>query len=78
MPTNEEVQKILSACADSSRDKAMISVHAEAGTRIGELLGMKIKDFVLDNHGGIIKVDGKTGVRPIRNCKICSLSNKMA
>ena len=69
LPTDEEVQKILSACADSSRDKAMISVHAEAGTRIGELLGMKIKDFVLDNHGGIIKVDGKTGVRPIRIVK---------
>jgi len=69
LPTNEEVQKILAACADSSRDKAMISVHAEAGTRIGELLGMKIKDFSLDNNGGIIKVDGKTGVRPIRIVK---------
>ena len=69
LPTDEEVQKILSACADSSRDKAMISVHAEAGTRIGELLGMKIKDFSLDNNGGIIKVDGKTGVRPIRIVK---------
>jgi len=69
LPTNEEVQKILSACADSSRDKAMIAVHAEAGTRIGELLGMKINDFSLDNNGGIIKVDGKTGVRPIRIVK---------
>ena len=69
LPTNEEVLKILDACADSSRDKAMISVHAEAGTRIGELLGMKIKDFTIDNNGGIIKVDGKTGVRPIRIVK---------
>jgi len=69
LPTDEEVQKILSACADSSRDKAMISVHAEAGTRIGELLGMKIRDFTIDNNGGIIKVDGKTGVRPIRIVK---------
>ena len=66
LPTDDEVQKILSVCADSSRDKAMISVHAEAGTRIGELLGMKIKDFTIDNNGGMIKVDGKTGVRPIR------------
>jgi len=69
LPTNEEVQKILSVCADSSRDKAMIAVHAEAGTRIGELLGMKIKDFTIDNNGGMIKVDGKTGVRPIRIVK---------
>ena len=69
LPTDEEVRKILAVCADSSRDKAMISVHAEAGTRIGELLGMKIKDFTLDKNGGMIKVDGKTGVRPIRIVK---------
>ncbi|MDA1347237.1 MAG: tyrosine-type recombinase/integrase [Crenarchaeota archaeon] len=69
LPTDEEVQKILFTCADSSRDKAMIAVHAEAGTRIGELLNLKIKDFTLDKYGGIIKVDGKTGVRPIRIVK---------
>ncbi len=69
LPTDEEVQRILAVCADSSRDKAMFAVHAEAGTRIGELLGMKIKDFTLDKNGGIIKVDGKTGVRPIRIVK---------
>lgn len=69
LPTNAEVQKILAVCSDSSRDKAMISVHAEAGTRIGELLGMKIKDFTIDKNGGMIKVDGKTGVRPIRIVK---------
>lgn len=69
LPTDEEVQKILAVCADSSRDKAMFAVHAEAGTRIGELLGMKIKDFTLDKNGGVIKVDGKTGVRPIRIVK---------
>jgi integrase/recombinase XerD len=69
LPTDKEVQRILAVCAGSSRDKAMISVHAEAGTRIGELLAMKIKDFSLDNHGGMIKVDGKTGVRPIRIVK---------
>jgi len=69
LPTDEEVRKIIAVCADSSRDKAMISVHDEAGTRIGELLGMKIKDFTLDKYGGIIKVDGKSGVRPIRIVK---------
>jgi len=69
LPTDEEVKKILAVCADSSRYKAMISVHAEAGTRIGELLGMKIKDFTIDKNGGMIKVDGKTGVRPIRIVK---------
>lgn len=69
LPTDEELQKILSTCADSTRDKAMISVHAEAGTRVGELLGLKIKDFTIDKFGGIIKADGKTGVRSIRIVK---------
>ena len=69
LPTDEEIQKLLSVCADSTRDKAMLAVHTDAGTRIGELLNMKIKDFRLDNNGGIIKVDGKTGVRPIRIVK---------
>ena len=66
LPTDEEVKKLILACADSARDKAMLSVHAEAGTRIGELLGMSIKDVTIDKYGAIIKVDGKTGVRPIR------------
>ena len=66
LPTDEEVAKLIAACADSSRDKAMFAVHAEAGTRIGELLGLKIKDVTIDKYGATIKVDGKTGVRPIR------------
>jgi integrase/recombinase XerD len=69
LPTDKEVQSILAVCADSTRDKAMFSVHADAGTRVGELLAMQIKDFSLDQHGGMIKVDGKTGVRPIRIVK---------
>ena len=69
LPTDEKIQKILSACADSTRDKAMLSVHAEAGTRVGELLGLRIKDFTIDKFGGVIKVEGKTVVRPIRIVK---------
>jgi len=69
LPTDDEVYRILAVCSDSTRDKAMFAVHAEAGTRIGELLGMTIKDFTIDKNGGIIKVDGKTGVRPIRIVK---------
>jgi hypothetical protein len=69
LPTDDEVKKIIAACADSKRDKAMISVHAEAGTRIGELLGLRIKDVTVDQYGAVIKVDGKTGVRPIRIVK---------
>ena len=66
LPTDEEVKALINACADSPRDKAMFSLHAEAGTRIGELLNLKIKNFRVDQNGGWIEVDGKTGVRPIR------------
>ena len=69
LPTDEELQKLLSACADSTRDKAMFAVHADAGTRVGELLNLAIKDFTVDKFGGMIKVKGKTGVRPIRIVK---------
>jgi integrase/recombinase XerD len=65
LPTDEEIQKLIATCADSGRDKAMIAVQAEAGTRVGELLNLNIKDFVIDKHGGKIKVDGKTGTRSI-------------
>jgi integrase len=65
LPTEEEVQKLIDVCADSPRDKAMISLQAEAGTRIGELLNLNIKDFLIDKHGGKIKADGKTGTRSV-------------
>lgn len=71
LPTDDEVRRIIQACADSSRDKAMFALHADAGTRIGELLALKIKDLTIDQFGGIIKIseDGKTGTRPVRVVK---------
>ncbi len=66
LPTEAEVQKLLDVCADSSRDKAMIAVQNEAGTRIGELLTLQIKHVRLDEYGANLLVDGKTGARKIR------------
>ena len=66
LPTDAELSKLLAVCSSHSRDKAMIAVHQEAGTRIGELLKMNIKNFVIDKYGGMIKVSGKTGIRSIR------------
>lgn len=66
LPTKQEVQKLLDACADSPRDKALLAVHNEAGTRIGEILTMKIKHVQLDQYGANLLVDGKTGARKIR------------
>ena len=66
LPTEQDVQKLLAVCADSPRDKALLAVHNEAGTRIGEILTMKIKHVQLDEYGANLLVDGKTGARKIR------------
>lgn len=59
-----EVLKMIS-CANAIRDKALIALLYDAGIRVGELVGMKIKDVNLDSEPAHINVDGKTGQRRI-------------
>jgi len=63
--TPEDIVNLLSVCSNL-RDKALLHVHYEAGTRPGEILSLKIKHVKQDKYGMIIAVDGKTGARPIR------------
>ena len=63
--TPEELKKLLDACTNI-RDKALIHVHYDAGTRIGEILSVQIKHIKHDKFGYSISVDGKTGARNIR------------
>src|SRR5574341_562069 len=65
MITEEDLQKLIKT-ADHPRDKAFISVLYESGCRIGEILPLQRKDVIFDEHGAILKVDGKTGPRPVR------------
>lgn len=64
--TEEDLEKLLRACGGNLRDKALIHVQYEAGTRPGELLSLKIKHVKFDEHGAFIYVDGKTGARAVR------------
>lgn len=64
--TDEDRQKLLLGCSGNIRDRALIDVQCEAGTRPGELLTLKIKHVKFDEYGAIIHVDGKTGARPVR------------
>ncbi|MCH8833949.1 MAG: tyrosine-type recombinase/integrase [Thaumarchaeota archaeon] len=64
--TEEDLEKLLRACGGSLRNKALIHVQYEAGTRPGELLSLNIKNVKFDQHGAFIHVDGKTGARPVR------------
>lgn len=66
--TEDDRTRLLFA-TKNPRDRALIDVQCEAGTRAGELLTLKIKHLVFDDYGAIIKVDGKTGSRPVRLVK---------
>jgi len=61
----EEAQRMVSA-APTVRDKALIAVAHEGGFRIGELLGIKLKDVAFDEYGARVSVKGKTGARTVR------------
>lgn len=63
--SREEIQKFISVCTNN-RDKALISVLYESGTRIGELLSLNRNNVNFDENGVIIQVYGKTGSRRIR------------
>lgn len=66
--TDDEVVSLLRH-SKNQRDKAMIAVASEAGTRPGELLSLRIKHVKFDSIGAVISVDGKTGARNIRIVK---------
>ena len=64
--TKEDKTKLLHTMKKNPRDYALFDVQFEAGTRPGEILNLKIKHVKFDDVGAIIKVDGKTGSRPVR------------
>lgn len=57
--------------ADNPRDKAFIFVLYESGCRIGEILGIKLKNVLFDKYGAQIVVNGKTGARRVRIIFAC-------
>jgi len=65
----EDRIKLLHACGENARDRALIDCHMEAGTRPGEILNLRIKHVLFDKHGAVLQVDGKTGARTIRIVK---------
>jgi integrase len=58
--TQEEFMHLLEV-TDHPRDKAMFGVAVEGALRVGELLGLKIKDCKLASYGFDITVTGKIG-----------------
>lgn len=63
--TIEDVKKLANH-TNNLRDRCMVLLLYESGARIGELLGIKIKDVEFDKYGALINLFGKTGARKIR------------
>lgn len=59
-----EIKKIIQRCTNI-RDRALISVLAESGCRIGEIGTLKIKNISFEQYGTRLTVNGKTGMRKI-------------
>ncbi|MCL7412627.1 MAG: site-specific integrase [ANME-2 cluster archaeon] len=60
-----DIRSLMQACTNAA-DLALISVLWESGCRIGELLGIMRKHVRMDSIGGVLLVNGKTGMRRIR------------
>lgn len=66
LPTREEIKALIDA-ALNPRDRALISLLADGGLRIGEALTLRLKDWHADRLGGFVIVnEGKTGARRVR------------
>ncbi len=67
--TEDDISKLLFACGENARDRALIDCHYEGGTRPGEILSLQIKHVKFDKYGATLHVDGKTGPRTVRLVK---------
>ena len=65
MLAQDEVQLLIDT-AMNKRDKAIIALLWDIGTRIGEAGNLRIKDVKHDEIGISILVTGKTGQRRVR------------
>ncbi len=62
--SEEEVKKLIEDCKNQ-RDKTIIALLWDIGMRIGEFLGLRIKDITLAKTISHVKVYGKTGGRQV-------------
>ena len=53
----------LMVTAKNPRTRAYIAVLADSSGRVGEIMGLRIKDVTIDGDHGELLVEGKTGVR---------------
>lgn len=57
LPTTEEVKRMIE-CTENPRDKALISLLAESGARVGEMSMLQLKDLSWNDMGFILTIHG--------------------
>ena len=65
--TQQEVEAII-ASTESPRDRALVSLMAESGARLGEIITARIRNVLFNDRGFSLSVNGKTGTRTIPLC----------
>lgn len=63
--TKDEIKAILQQTTNL-RDRAFFATLYESGCRVGELMSRKVKHVQFDQHGTVLIIDGKTGMRRVR------------
>lgn len=64
--TKDEITKLIEA-TPKPRDRAFVSMLYETGTRIGEILFLRLHAIAFDKHGAVVSIPfGKTGPRRVR------------
>ena len=63
--TEEEIRALRDAC-ETVRDRALIMFLWDTGCRITEALSLNLNQVIIDQYGGVVIVNGKTGRRRLR------------
>lgn len=63
--TDEDALHLIKKGAKNALERAIIAVLHETGVRVGELLGMRLRDIERKGQYAIVRVDGKTGERRV-------------
>jgi integrase len=60
--SRDEVQRLIDAC-DTVRDKALVMFFWDTGCRLNEALNLNYSNIKIDQFGGNVRINGKTGER---------------
>lgn len=68
--TDEDARLLIKNGCQNALERALVSFLHETGVRVGELLGVRIRDIERKGQYALVRVDGKTGERrvPIVQC----------